>query len=245
MRSRALDQALHLLRMPKFARTLRSLPLPDDVGILLHILARDSHAEVAAQRNSGMPAETVRMAAEFYANEILLAPDATNYRVLGTEPGAPRDLLRANMCLLIRWLHPDASRTSNDDIRFGRVMQAWTVLRSDALRANYENNLHGRATVQTGPTSAKRSLTLAAGHVHRNPFLVRSRVSGRVRRWRRIVFIGFILLLLGLAVLAQIGWFIDWDGRSLALSESWFSGMVMLATASPGRSASKEWIYEE
>ena len=53
------------------------------------------------------PEHSLREAAGFYIEQILLHPDADHYRVLGSQPGAANTELRRNMALLIRWLHPD------------------------------------------------------------------------------------------------------------------------------------------
>ena len=50
---------------------------------------------------------SLREAAAFYIEQILLHPDADHYRVLGAQPDASTAELRRNMALLIRWLHPD------------------------------------------------------------------------------------------------------------------------------------------
>ena len=67
---------------------------------------------------------TVRKAAAFFIEQILLYPEADSYRVLGAERNAAAGELRRNMALLLRWLHPDLDRHGTADF-VGRVTGAW------------------------------------------------------------------------------------------------------------------------
>lgn len=145
MSQSALDHAIRLNLLPGLATALRTAPLPSDIQTLLLILARNSEAEVDAVMRVGRPIETVREAAEFYAVQILFAPQADAYRILAANPGAPRESLRANMALLLRWLHPDQGFSEARPFYFERVVRAWNTLGSPERREHYDRVLAGRA----------------------------------------------------------------------------------------------------
>ena len=99
--------AIDLLYAPSRVRLLRSSPLPPDVLSLLQIVAGDEEATRQASKATGRSRETVREAAAFFIEQVLLYPEADSYRVLGTGPDVSNGELRRNMTLLLRWLHPD------------------------------------------------------------------------------------------------------------------------------------------
>src|SRR5262245_47983673 len=99
-------EAIDLLYSPSRVRLLRSSPLPPDVLSLLQIVAGDEEAISQATEATGRSRQTVREAAAFFIEQLLLYPGADSYRVLGTEPGVSNGELRRNMTLLLRWLHP-------------------------------------------------------------------------------------------------------------------------------------------
>jgi len=195
-RGTALEQATHLLAAPSAARAFRAAPLPKDVDFLLRILARDPDAEARAIDASGRPIERIRDAAEFYADQILFAPDGDSYRTLAAEPGAPREQLRTNMALLMRWLHPDARPDEDGSLRFDRVMRAW-----DAVRVN-----RGQETVDTrrwpSPKNPPRSVSPSVRAPYfrtsqfRSPSSKPGRRSGRAIAIRRMVGVIMIALIL-------------------------------------------------
>ena len=57
----------------------------------------------------------------FFIEQILFAPDADSYRVLGTAPQATPSELRRNVALLMRWLHPDLDPRGERSVFIGRV----------------------------------------------------------------------------------------------------------------------------
>ena len=59
----------------------------------------------------------VRLAATFFIEQILFAPHADSYRVLGASPQASASELRRNVALLLRWLHPDLDPEVAVDLR--------------------------------------------------------------------------------------------------------------------------------
>jgi hypothetical protein len=134
----ALKIAIDLMHVPSQVRLFRSEPLPDGVLVLLRIAAGDEEAEQAAVDVMGRPRETVRHAAAFFIEQILFAPDADSYRILGTDPQASAGELRRNVALLLRWLHPDLDPRGERSIFAGRVTGAWNNLKTPERRAAYD-----------------------------------------------------------------------------------------------------------
>ena len=133
----ALKIAIELLHVPSQLRLLRSKPLPDGVLLLLRIVAGDAEAEQAAVELVGRPRETVRRAATFFIEQVLFAPDADSYRVLGATPQASADELKRNLALLMKWLHPDLDPQGRRSIFVDRVTTAWNTLKTPGRRAEY------------------------------------------------------------------------------------------------------------
>src|SRR5262249_32076942 len=77
-------------------------------------------------------------AATFFIEQILFAPDADSYRVLGAEPQASPAELRRNLALLLRWLHPDLDPRGERSVFIGRVTAAWNNLKTPEKRAAYD-----------------------------------------------------------------------------------------------------------
>ena len=96
----ALKVAIDLMHVPSQVRLLRSEPLPEGVLMLLRIAAGDEETEQAAIALTGRSLENIRRAAMFFIEQILFAPNADSYRVLGTAPGASASDLRRNVALL-------------------------------------------------------------------------------------------------------------------------------------------------
>jgi hypothetical protein len=136
----ALKIAIDLMHVPSGVRLVRSAPLPDGVLMLLRIAAGDEEATSEATDWAGRSRETVREAAAFFIEQILLCPDADSYRVLGASPEATSAELRRNMALLLRWLHPDLDRQGERSVFAGRVTLAWDDLKTQERRAAYDRS---------------------------------------------------------------------------------------------------------
>ncbi len=134
----ALRLAINLVKMPSRVRHIRSCPLPDSVSILLCVAAGDEAATARAARLAARPNAQVQEAAAFFIEQILLAPGADSYRVLGATPSAAASELRRNMILLLRWLHPDLQGQAERSVFAGRVLLAWSDLKTPARRAAYD-----------------------------------------------------------------------------------------------------------
>ncbi len=137
----ALKIAIDLMHVPSQVRLLRRRPLPDGVSILLRIAAGDDEAAGAGSLLTDRSRDIVRQAATFFVEQILFAPNADSYRVLGVAPEAPAGELRRNVALLLRWLHPDVDPEGVRSIFIGRVTSAWNDLKTPERRAAYDDRL--------------------------------------------------------------------------------------------------------
>ena len=137
----ALKIAIDLMHVPSQVRLLRSEPLPDGVLTVLRIAGGDQEVEGAAAALSDRSPEIVRQASAFFIEQILFAPNADSYRVLGAAPQASAGELRRNVALLLRWLHPDLDHRSERSIFIGRVTAAWNDLKTPERRAAYDATL--------------------------------------------------------------------------------------------------------
>lgn len=148
----ALRIAFQLIHVPSQIRHVRSVPLPDGVLLLLEIAAGDEHAVKRAcalsaceltggfadAAKSRVREQEAREAAAFFIEQILFAPCADSYRVLGARSGATAKELRRNMSLLLRWLHPDVQRQGDRSVFARRVSLAWDTLKTPERRAAYD-----------------------------------------------------------------------------------------------------------
>lgn len=130
--------ALDLLQSPSGIKQLRGAPLPGDVSSLLRIAAGDEEVSREAAAATRRSAKSIREAATFYIEQILLYPDADHYRVLGARPEASTSELRRNMALLIRWLHPDQQNGGDRSVFTTRITRAWNELKTEDRRTAYD-----------------------------------------------------------------------------------------------------------
>jgi hypothetical protein len=137
-RATATRMAIDLMLVPSRARILRAEPLPEDVMLLLQIAAGDREAADRIAELSGKPPETVRAAAGFFIQQILLAPQSDSYRVLGARRTTTPSELRRNMGLLVKWLHAEGDRTFQPSVYMTRVIGAWNDLKTPERRAAYD-----------------------------------------------------------------------------------------------------------
>jgi hypothetical protein len=148
--------ALDLLQSPSSVKLLRAAPLPADVSTLLRIAAGDEEASRKAIEATQRSPKSVREAAAFYIEQILLHPDADYYRVLGAHPDASAAELRRNMAFLIRWLHPDQQNVAQRSIFAARVTRAWSELKTEERRVAY-NLSRRRASAQKSKITKQQS----------------------------------------------------------------------------------------
>jgi hypothetical protein len=151
----ALRVAIDLLHVPSQVRLVRSEPLPRGVPVLLRIAAGDDAAEREAADLTVRPRDVVRRAAAFFIEQILFAPGADSYRVLGAAPQASATELRSNAALLLKWLHPDRDPHSERSIFVSRVTEAWNNLKTPERRAAY-NELRRSSSERKSRIKASR-----------------------------------------------------------------------------------------
>ena len=134
----ALKLAIEFLHVPTRVRAIRSQALPHDIVVLLQIAAGDEEVIREATGTTDRPRDVVCNAAIFFIEQILFAPDADSYRVLGVSPGATPGELRRNMALLLRWLHPDLAPQGKQSTFACKVTGAWNDLKTAERRAAYD-----------------------------------------------------------------------------------------------------------
>jgi hypothetical protein len=140
----ALRVALDLAAVPSRRRQLRNSPLPEGVIFLLRIVRDDLGAiEASAKRMQESPRK-LREAAAFYIEQILLAPDADSYRVLGARRSATAAELRQNFGFLCKWLHSELCQDMARSMFFLRVTCAWNNVKTPERRAAYDATLDAR-----------------------------------------------------------------------------------------------------
>lgn len=125
----ALRTAIEVFYLPSQIRTLRSLPLPKGTNFLLRLAAGDADAISEAQLYSDRPSCARRQAAIFFIEQILLASESDEYRILGLDRTASLRQLRAHMALLLKWLHPDLASDTHRSRMGRRVIEAWTKIK--------------------------------------------------------------------------------------------------------------------
>lgn len=138
MSSEAVQLALAMHREPGRTAELRERGLPDDVGLLIRVAAGESGALDACAESTGYPPEHLLDASVFYLQQVLFAPGADPYQVLGVAPDAPQEQLREHYRWLIRWLHPDRNTDGWEAVYADRVNAAWQQVKTEARRAEYD-----------------------------------------------------------------------------------------------------------
>ena len=164
-RDAALKTALSLVKIPTHIRALRASPLPHGIDLLLNLAAGNEDAHRNALELGGRSDQNLMDAAGFFIEQILLHPDSDSYRVLGADQTATTSELRANMALLMRWLHPDLDPEGNRAHLANRVLRAWDDLKTperrkayDLMLASSRNETHGfrRTKIRRRKTRLKR-----------------------------------------------------------------------------------------
>jgi hypothetical protein len=174
-----LETALALRQSPGERFRLLSQPLPDGITHVVEIASGAPQALHDAALELGEPDAVVLEAARFYLEQMLFAaPDANAYRILGVPPQAEHELIRLHHRLLQRWLHPDRALAGDASIFATRVNQAWSRLRTPALRDEYDASL--RHAPQHAPTGAAPAAAPYRWDYHDDGAMPR---YGRRSRW--------------------------------------------------------------
>ncbi len=134
----ALRLAIDLLRAPSRVQFIKSEPLPEGVELLLRIAAGGAEAARSAAVTARRSPVTVRRAATFFIEQILFAPNADSYRVLGADAAASADELRRNAALLFKWLHAERDANGARAAFASRLTVAWNDLKTPERRVAYD-----------------------------------------------------------------------------------------------------------
>lgn len=147
----AIQVALALVERPTNVSRARTMTLPLDMTTLLRVAAGDAVTLSDIETQTSRSQRELQRAAVFFIEQVLLAPDADSFRVLGCVPSADASELRNHMALLMRVFHPDVvghhgSAPGLDRSVFAeRVTQAWEDLKTEGRRADYRVRLERHA----------------------------------------------------------------------------------------------------
>jgi len=108
----------------------------------------------------GRSGDVLHEAAAFFIEQILLYPEADNYRVLGATPDAAAAELRRNMAWLMAWLHPDRAPKTERSVLVARVTRAWNDLKTADRRAAYDEAQRRSVTRAGVPRVRRRNVGL-------------------------------------------------------------------------------------
>ena len=160
-------------RFPDLLHGRRRLP-PGVTALLQMAAANRSH-----QAGDDVAGEQ-QQAARFFIEHVLMAHNASHYRVLGVDPVAPPEEIKEHHRLLMRLFHPDRQTAVDErsDAIATRINQAYTALRYPDTRATYDLSLAEKRDVKaTVPGYASRPQPVAVdspGFLMRMPpFVVR------------------------------------------------------------------------
>jgi hypothetical protein len=139
----ALDFHRAPLRYPHL--TEPNHPLPKAFDTLLNAFAtavtpQNIDATAAAL---GRPPARIEEAARFFVRQVLLAPGADHYRVLGLSRSAGAPTVREHYHLLVRLFHPDRSGDEDelDTPLTARINDAYNTLRDPDARRRYDKDM--------------------------------------------------------------------------------------------------------
>jgi DnaJ-domain-containing protein 1 len=189
----AVSLALELADNPSLARGMRRRPLPRDVLMLIKIAAECPETSHRISLSTRMPPQRIREAAILYLETVVLSSGASKYRLLGVTPDAPQALLREHMRWIMKWLHPDRTKSDWESTFVHQVLGAWQELKSPERRAQYDLKLAQSATQDRTPRSAKVRKRSAGSWRERplQPRATRPWLSGA--NLRRIRIAGLVL----------------------------------------------------
>jgi hypothetical protein len=105
-----------------------------------------------------------RDAAVGFLSTVLLAPEASHYTALATEPGASLAHIKDHYRLLVRVVHPDFAAAGGavdwPEGAAARLNQAYEILSDPQARARYDADLSGKRRAARAPSAA-------GAHAHR------------------------------------------------------------------------------
>ena len=160
-------------RFPDLLHGRRRLPL--GVTALLQMAANNR----SLQENAQVDGE-LQQAARFFIEHVLMAHNASHYRVLGVDPTASLEEIKEHHRLLMRLYHPDRQATVDErsDAIATRINQAYTVLRHPDARGTYDLSLADRRDFKSAtPPHVRRPQSVAVEspiqRMRMPPFVVR------------------------------------------------------------------------
>ena len=151
----AVRAAIELHQIPSRVSGARNRPLPNGLSDVLRIVAGETEILEAAAEEMDRPADEILAASKFFVEQIMMAPDADSYRVLGATSETDTNELRQNMALLMRWLHPDTGTTSMRAVFAHRVTEAWDTLKTPDRRSAYDATRSDDASAEDHPEAAR------------------------------------------------------------------------------------------
>lgn len=179
--SKVFDLVLGMFREPGLIAEMRERALPHDVALVIRIAAGETAAIENAAALTGESAEMLLEASVFFLQQILFAPNADSYRVLGVASDSAQEQLRENYRWLMKWLHPDRNQDGWEAVYADRVNIAWQDMKTPDRRAEYDRHASAAATMLPMVVSGARRVTppvvnggplLSGSTVRRLPALV-------------------------------------------------------------------------
>ena len=151
MATDTIDLALAVFREPSRLAEVRDRPLPEDIARIIRLAAGETAALHEAIQSSGATAESLAESCTFFLHQVLFAPGADAYRVLGARSDAPQARLRENYRWLMKLLHPDRHQDGWEAGYADRVNVAWQDLKTLDRRTKYDHRLHLRPSPFSSP----------------------------------------------------------------------------------------------
>lgn len=121
----ALEAAVSTFLNPIFAAHLRDERLPSGMGLVLRIAAGDAAAIEEGTAMREIEPDRLIAAVRFYIEQVVLVPQADDFRLFGVSASASAEELRDNRRWLLKWLHPDRNGGDWEREQFMRISAAW------------------------------------------------------------------------------------------------------------------------
>lgn len=137
-------------------------PLPDIIGALADAFGKaiSGRQKATTAAALGTSTDELEAAVRFFLRQVLMAPGADHYRVLGLSHEATADEIRLHYQTLIRLLHPDRA---GDDAEWAeayapRINEAYRVLRNEDTRRQYDAQLVPTGSATQGQSGGVRAV---------------------------------------------------------------------------------------
>ncbi len=173
--STVFDLVLGAFREPLLVTELRDKQLPDDLAQVIRLAAGEDAALQGAVERTGEVPETLIEASVFFLQQVLFAPGADSYRVLGADSDSSQERLRENYRWLMKWLHPDRNQDGWEAVYADRVNVAWQDLKTPDRRAQYDLRVPAASALAPMSTSLVRR-SAPVSHAPAGPLLSGSTV---------------------------------------------------------------------